>query len=98
MLGKGQYCCFQCLCLMFEHGAHLSLIDTGKPFDELLDSGSAGKVFIQRGYWNPRAGKHPGTADFSRSPLNGRTCVPVCHLDHSPVAILPRNPNFASSA
>ena len=76
-----QHGCLQRLCLMFEHGAHLLFIDTGEPFDELRDGGSASKVFIQRGYWNPRAGKHPGTADLSRCPLNGIACVPVCQPD-----------------
>ena len=57
---------------MFEHRADLPLFDARKPLDELLDRGTAGKVFVEREQRNAPARKDPGSAHSARGPLDGR--------------------------
>ena len=51
------------LCLVLEDDADLLLIHTGEPFDKLADSGTTGQIFVECHERNPRALKHPRTAN-----------------------------------
>ena len=72
----------QGLRLVFEDGADLLLIHAGESFDKLADRSTAGQIFIQRQEWNPRARKHPGTANSPRYVFDGGAGLPVSHFRH----------------
>ena len=72
--------CVKIFHLMLKHGADLCLRDSGKPVQEILDSGALGEVSEQGGYRNSGAGEDPCPAEPVGHAFDGWAGTPVGHV------------------